>query len=385
MNLLTPARGAASIADTIDISHESLIRQWSRLKHWVKKEADAADTYRLLTQTSSRWSEQAGGDLWTGHNLDTVLDWVKNEKPNLAWAARYGGDFDHALRFIEASKEKRRRDLDAAEAAKRQEALLKWRGRIAIVAGIGLLTAIGLSVWAFWERDKAQSFAMFAALAKQDAVQQANQARKSAAEAIANEKKAEASEQEAKTKEALAERQSEFADSLILASKAQNLSTRFPVRSILLNAQAIKTAQRVKQVNVEAENVLRRTLGRIGGFTLASLNGIEDAGPDAFISVAFSPDGRTVAAAYNGGVVLWDAVRALLPGVLRVNEGFVESSDLEPRRQGHRGWIWLRRRRPRPGHRRRHPVGCGQPGSVCPTCRSSFQPASFTALHSARR
>ena len=86
-------------------------------------------------------------------------------------------------------------------------------------------------------------------------------------------------------------------NSLILASKAQNLADAYPVRSILLASQAIQTARGEEKgalLNVEAENVLRRTLGTISGIGLGGIGG-------NFRTVAYSPDGKTLAAGYGDG------------------------------------------------------------------------------------
>ena len=64
-------------------------------------------------------------------------------------------------------------------------------------------------------------------------------------------------------------------------------------------------------------------------------------------SVAFSPDGKTIAAGYGsvdgvgGGVVLWDvaARKRLVDEPLAVKEGDVVERGLQPRRQDHRGRI----------------------------------------------
>ncbi len=36
----------------VDISHESLIRQWPRLQAWVREEADSRDQYRRLANAA---------------------------------------------------------------------------------------------------------------------------------------------------------------------------------------------------------------------------------------------------------------------------------------------------------------------------------------------
>src|SRR5205807_5407813 len=52
-SFLMPPAGVALDADTvIDISHESLIRNWERLKTWVVEEAQSARIYRRLAEAA---------------------------------------------------------------------------------------------------------------------------------------------------------------------------------------------------------------------------------------------------------------------------------------------------------------------------------------------
>lgn len=125
----------------IDISHESLIRQWERLENWAKEEAEFAKSYHNLKYRASKWAPEEekdeeeeekeadsskskdikGGELLTGLDLDNALDWKKCRKPNLAWARLYRSknkkdersekdEFDRVIKFLRRSSKKRRRD-----------------------------------------------------------------------------------------------------------------------------------------------------------------------------------------------------------------------------------------------------------------------------------
>jgi Novel STAND NTPase 1 len=55
-SFITPSAEVPLRSDTVlDISHESLIRQWQRLNQWVEQEALSADNYRRLEQTARLW------------------------------------------------------------------------------------------------------------------------------------------------------------------------------------------------------------------------------------------------------------------------------------------------------------------------------------------
>lgn len=50
---ITPPAGVPLESDSVlDISHESLIRQWQRMNTWVDQEAKSVEIYRRLEQTA---------------------------------------------------------------------------------------------------------------------------------------------------------------------------------------------------------------------------------------------------------------------------------------------------------------------------------------------
>ncbi len=143
----------------LDIGHESLIRQWRRLKEWVEAEARSGETYRRLEQTAILWREKKAG-LWGTPGLDIAIDWQEREKPNQPWANRYGSDFKLAMEFLEESQRKRAHHEAAAREAEQHE--LKRAQRTAAFALLGLLVAIVLAGWAWLERQDAQVMSMAA-------------------------------------------------------------------------------------------------------------------------------------------------------------------------------------------------------------------------------
>jgi tetratricopeptide (TPR) repeat protein len=103
-SFLMPPAGVTLTGDTfIDISHESLIRNWERLKDWVRDEAEAARIYRRLAGAATDYREGAGG-LLDDVTLQYVLKWRDRYSPNRAWGVRYQQDFDAAMAFLEESK-----------------------------------------------------------------------------------------------------------------------------------------------------------------------------------------------------------------------------------------------------------------------------------------
>ena len=81
----------------VDISHESLIRQWKRLGEWLDQEARAAQQWRRLIDRFGT------GELLRGRELANMMAWRAETKPNAAWAKRYGGDYPAVIAFLERS------------------------------------------------------------------------------------------------------------------------------------------------------------------------------------------------------------------------------------------------------------------------------------------
>src|ERR1051325_575096 len=103
----------------VDISHESLIRQWARLRDWVTEESRYKDLYlRLVGMANRYYKPEPEDELLRGPALQFALDWKEKRKPNQAWANRYHPALAQTLRFLDESKA--RRDQDIAEAEQRR-------------------------------------------------------------------------------------------------------------------------------------------------------------------------------------------------------------------------------------------------------------------------
>ncbi len=105
--LIPPINVVLSDNSIIDISHESLIRQWQRLKDWTVDEALAAEKYQRLQITASRYAHKEAA-LLQSPELEMMLQWQKTFKPTPLWAKRYGGDFKIAVNFLQKSAKRRR-------------------------------------------------------------------------------------------------------------------------------------------------------------------------------------------------------------------------------------------------------------------------------------
>src|SRR5262249_7630683 len=104
----------------IDLSHESLMRGWQRLRGWVEEEAQSARIFRRLLDTARLWSDGEAG-LFRDPDLQIALSWREQEVPNADWAGQYGGHFETAIGFLDTSNAEAEAERQAKEAARQHE------------------------------------------------------------------------------------------------------------------------------------------------------------------------------------------------------------------------------------------------------------------------
>ncbi|MDB5072399.1 MAG: putative rane protein [Candidatus Eremiobacteraeota bacterium] len=144
----------------LDLSHESLMRLWSKLREWVDLEAKAGQTYRDLVKDAmdraAPWIDPrlAVGQAWKSDNATLI---------NPAWAARYDDEFKkmhvegeqrralaaeryaQALAFLDASIEAPLRERAREDAERLRALAAKIRLRRTINAGLGI-AAVAITV-----------------------------------------------------------------------------------------------------------------------------------------------------------------------------------------------------------------------------------------------
>jgi tetratricopeptide (TPR) repeat protein/energy-coupling factor transporter ATP-binding protein EcfA2 len=95
----------------IDITHESLIRQWKQLKKWTQEEKNAAQIYLRLEEKACDWKNDLS-ELMHGRDLDNALDWKNKLHMGPEWAGRYGACFSDVLAYLEKSAQKQKQSQD---------------------------------------------------------------------------------------------------------------------------------------------------------------------------------------------------------------------------------------------------------------------------------
>ena len=152
--LMPPPATPLDAQSRLDISHESLIRQWITLNEWAREESvNAREFQRLREKAQEELEGQA--DLLAGRDLTRALDWRKQAEPTPAWAARYGapGQLETTLAFItrSAAEAQRRKDEQMRLVTRRARV---YRGLTA--TALVLATFVAVSILSLWRKAEAE-------------------------------------------------------------------------------------------------------------------------------------------------------------------------------------------------------------------------------------
>jgi WD40 repeat protein len=88
----------------IDLTHESLMRIWPRLKTWIDEETESVNMYLKLAEASRLYQRGQGG-LWTTPKLEQAVTWYEVNEPSFQWSQRYNTAFERTMQFLNKSKE----------------------------------------------------------------------------------------------------------------------------------------------------------------------------------------------------------------------------------------------------------------------------------------
>src|SRR5258706_15036807 len=87
--LMPPQEVALRPGSVIDMSHESLMRNWARLAQWTEEEARSGQLYLNVARAAQRHEEGVAA-LWRDSELQLALTWLDEEHPTAGWAPRFG-------------------------------------------------------------------------------------------------------------------------------------------------------------------------------------------------------------------------------------------------------------------------------------------------------
>ncbi len=217
--LMPPSTIAITEETIIDISHESLMRCWSRLINWVEEENQSSEIYLRLCEAANLYELGKGG-LWRDPELQLALKWKEEANPNATWASRYNNYFEKAMLFLDHCKQQN--ELELLHKEKMQKNRLRRARMVAIFISCVALVGFLLAIYSFEQRNQANKQKLlavnktieaekerkFALEQKKVAEQNATEAekQKTLAEVNAQEANKQKNNAQAQTKEAIKQR-----------------------------------------------------------------------------------------------------------------------------------------------------------------------------------
>jgi tetratricopeptide (TPR) repeat protein len=150
--LMPPSKVQLDSRSIIDLSHESLMRCWTRLITWADEEKLSATRYTRLSQAAA-WFEEGTAGLWRNPELEIGLRWKRQNNPTQAWAKRYDPQFARAMDFLSRSEEERDRIEAEKEKERKGKLVLAWT----VASALGVLLLAALSLYFLAQRETARA------------------------------------------------------------------------------------------------------------------------------------------------------------------------------------------------------------------------------------
>ena len=235
----------------IELSHESLMRIWTRLSVWVEEEFESAFMYKRVSDASAMY--QIGKtNLWRPPDLQLALNWQKKQRPTRTWAQRYDIAFERAIVFLDTSRITYEAELKNQEMLQRR---LLRRARVTnLILALLLLIATGFFIYGLFQQIKAEQQALLA-------IEQRDLAEKATVEANAQRQRAEIALQEVEAqREKLDDQNKELSKAYGDIRLARDVAERNLTYALEQEELAIssKDKEQVARINAEKQTEIAR-------------------------------------------------------------------------------------------------------------------------------
>lgn len=249
-SLLTPAFGTPiSSKSMVDISHESLMRIWVRLKNWVDDEAEAVQMYIRLAEAASMYQVGKAG-LWRPPDLQLALNWQAKHKPTLIWGQRYHPAFERTLVFLEYSKKEFETEQRIKELEQKRK--LQRARRTALVLATATVISILFLIFAFVQMLEAERQQKLAIENADRAKKQEQIALKAQALAETQRKAAELAREEAVEAKEEADKQRKLAEQNQLLAQENAKKAKLQAARADKNAEQARLNEGIAKKNEDA-------------------------------------------------------------------------------------------------------------------------------------
>lgn len=157
----------------VEVSHESLMRIWTRLTAWVDEEFESAQMYKRISEAAAMYQIGKTG-LWRPPDLQLALNWQKKQRPTRTWARRYDEAFERAIVFLDTSRITYEAELKNQEML--QQRMLR-RARVTnFILVVFLIIAIAMFFYGLIRQFEAERQYLAARAAEEEAVREKDKA-----------------------------------------------------------------------------------------------------------------------------------------------------------------------------------------------------------------
>ncbi len=171
LKTLADARLVTTSEDTVQVSHEALIREWPTLRGWLEENRDGLRLHRQLTEAAQEWdaADRQPDLLFRGARLAQAREWSTSHADDLNTLEKDFLDASITLNEKEIAEREaqRQRELEAAQkladterqrAEESSKSAHRLRRLLILLGGVGGL-AVLLAVFAIlaWQRSAAQA------------------------------------------------------------------------------------------------------------------------------------------------------------------------------------------------------------------------------------
>lgn len=179
--IFTPPNDVPLEEDTIvDISHESLMRIWGTLAHWIDEEYESTKQYLRIAEAAEMHQIGKGG-LLKSPELQMATNWYHQENPTKAWGIRHHIAFDRTIEYLLYSEKQFVREQKLKN--RQQKRRLYIARIIALVFGAGAIIAGILFIYAQKQKQDANKQKIVAEEQRVQAEESAKLAEENAEEA----------------------------------------------------------------------------------------------------------------------------------------------------------------------------------------------------------
>ncbi|MDI9355481.1 MAG: hypothetical protein QM536_00440 [Chitinophagaceae bacterium] len=274
-SLLMPPHNYPIDGETlIDISHESIMRIWTRLKVWLEEESKSVDMYLRLSDAAEKFVT-GEGDLWKMPHLQAALNWKEEINPTPFWGRRYHKAYERVMVFLETSQ----REFEEEQRIK----LIKQKNKIrafritSIICAAVAIVLVGLVIYsrdqlkisteatkealiqrkkAVIESEKAISFAKAAEISKKKAEEETKKAQEARLYAEKQTKIAQEQKEEATRQSKIAQQKEEEAQKSALIAQQKEEEAR------IQQLQAEQSANEARREREIAEKLRFQSLAQ---------------------------------------------------------------------------------------------------------------------------